>query len=121
MKCLGCDSAIPWDGKSAFCYTCPCGATIFYDEKKGLFPPASLVIGLHKGRELPHIDYYIGKSSYWSPLKQQMYEFLRSEGSIWSWECNKCKKRVLQRATMEKTEGFYRLDFHPELQKLISP
>lgn len=120
MKCLGCDRAIAWDGRGIFCYTCPCGATIFYDEEKGLAPPASLVIALHESRELPHIDYYLGKSNHWSKLKQEMYEFLRSKGAIWSWECEQCKQRVIQRAIMEKKENLYHFGLHHELQKLIS-
>jgi len=66
MKCLGCGTQINWNGNGAFCYTCLCGATVFYDEKvEEVAVPASLITALKKGRELPHIVYYLGKSSYW--------------------------------------------------------
>lgn len=123
MKCLGCDRDIPWDGKSFFAYTCPCGATIFYDEMKwakNMAPPVSLIMCLYEKRELPHIDYYLGKSSHWSKLKQEMYDFLRSKGAIWSWECSQCKEQIIKRSKMEKEEGFYPLEFHKELEQLIS-
>lgn len=119
MKCLGCDREIPWNGTGLFAYTCPCGATIFYDEKKGICPPASLVLGLYEHRELPHIDYYLGKSNFWSKEKQEMCDFLRGKGAIWSWECDQCKERVIERSKMEKQEGFYPLEFHKDLEQLV--
>jgi len=101
-----------------FAYTCPCGATVFYDEQK-IYYPASLIRCLLHDRSLPHIDYYLGKSSFWSPLKQKFYEFLRSKGAIWSWECKECRKNFIKRTLMEKKEGLYPFKLHPELQKLI--
>jgi len=38
IKCIGCDTQIPWDGAGIFSYTCLCGATIFYDERRLFLP-----------------------------------------------------------------------------------
>jgi len=121
MRCLGCNREISWDGRGIFAYTCPCGARVFYDETnpKQIYYPVSLAISLLRGHPLPHIDYYLGKSSFWSHLKQQFYEFLRSKGAIWSWECPECRKRIVERTAMEKAEGFYPFEIHPELRKLM--
>jgi len=118
VKCLGCGRDIPWDGVEMFCYTCPCGALVFY-QGENVFPPASLVLKLGKGEELSHIDYYLGKSSYTSPEKEVFYNSLRERGAIWSWECPECRDRFLQRAKMEIENGLYLLPLHPELAKLI--
>lgn len=120
MKCLGCGAPINWDGKSLFAYTCPCGATILYDETTGYHPPASLIIGLHEKRELPHIDYYLGKSSHTSLEKEGAYKFLREKGCIWSWECDQCRERVIDRTVMEIANGLYAFEVHPSLKEEIN-
>lgn len=117
MKCLGCDREIAWDGKGLFAYTCPCGATVFYDEEKGLALPASLFT--LDPENPPHIDYYLGKSNYWSKRKQEMYEYLKSQGAVWSWQCPKCRDWAIKRAKMEKDNGFYPFEFHWELSRLM--
>jgi hypothetical protein len=120
MKCLGCGGSIPWNGRGVFAYTCSCGATIFYDGKTSIHPPASLVIGLAKKRELPHIDYYLGKSSHTSHEKEEMYDFLRSKGCVWSWECERCKFRTIERIVYEVANKIYRFGIHPALKEAIA-
>lgn len=116
MKCLGCGGDIPWDGKTAFAYTCRCGATIFTDDEK-LYPPASLAfLGV---RPPAHIDYYLGKSDHQSPKKEEMVKYLHGLGSVWSWDCPQCRDRFVERTAMEMANGFYRLPLHPELAKLL--
>jgi hypothetical protein len=119
FHCVGCGSQIPWDGRGLFAYTCPCGATLFANENGKFAVPASLVRAIHEGRELPHLDYYLGKSNYVSLEKQKAYEFLRSLGAKWSWECLQCREKIVERTLMEVREGFYRFGLHPELKNLI--
>jgi len=123
VRCLGCNGTIPWDGKGTLCYTCPCGATIFYDENSGApMIPTSLVIALQGdtlSRNMSHLDYYLGKSAFWSREKEEVCNFLRRKGAVWSWECPQCRDRTIQRARMEKEEGLYRFEHHPDLQKLV--
>lgn len=119
--CVGCGVELAWDGKGLFSYTCPCGATLFADENHRFAFPASLIIGLYEGRELPHIDYYLGWSNYTSEEKEAAYKFLREKGACWSWECDKCCERYLKRKRMEIKEGFLakHIQLHPDLEKLL--
>jgi len=119
LKCLGCGGNIPWDGRGLFAYTCPCGATIFYDEKTGVKPPVSLIIGLHVKRPLPHIDYYLGRSEHASTEKEAMYMLLKEAGSVWSWECEDCRPKVLERTAYEIANNLYRFNLHPALKSLV--
>jgi len=119
MRCLGCNREIPWNGRGVLAYTCSCGAKVFYDETQRLYYPLSLMMCLLHGEPLPHIDYYLGKSSFWSPLKEKFYELLRSKGAIWSWECPKCRERVVKRTAMEIVEGLYPFEIHPRLYELV--
>jgi len=119
FHCVGCGRPIAWDGKGTLCYTCPCGATLFADENHNFALPSSLVIGVVEGRELPHIDHYLGRSNYVSAEKQRAYEDLRKLGCIWSWECKKCKGELLKRTRLEIKEGFIRFELHPELKALL--
>lgn len=102
-KCLGCDTYIGWNGKELFSYTCPCGATILYDEEtEQIAMPASVIIGISKGRALPHLDDLLGESDFTSPLKERITAELREKGFIWMRECDQCQKdgtleRKLQR------------------------
>jgi hypothetical protein len=117
--CVGCGKPIPWDGKGLFAYTCPCGATLFADENGKFAWPASLIKAIFEHGEPPHIDYYLGRSNYDSPEKQKAIEFLRRLGARWSWECNECRRKIVERTLMELHEGFYRFNLHSELKKLI--
>lgn len=90
MTCLGCGRSIPWSGQGTLCYTCPCGATVFVGDS-GLALPASLGLGLARGWELGHLDYYVGVSSYASEQKQDFIRLLRDRGATWSWECAECR------------------------------
>lgn len=91
FKCAGCDSHIPWDGKGNFCYTCPCGAHIFYNGETGqLALPASLVIALHQKRNIPHLDYLVGESGYTSPFKEELILELVEKGAVWMKDCPQC-------------------------------
>jgi len=121
FHCVGCGIEIAWDGTGLWSYTCPCGATLFADENHQFAFPASLIIGLHEGRELPHIDYYLGFSNYISEEKQQAYEFLKSKGAIWSWDCPQCRERYLERKRMQIQHGFLgkHIQLHPNLEKLL--
>lgn len=117
--CVGCGGSIPWDGTGIFAYTCSCGATIFADQNGVPALPASLIIRVKEGRDLPHIDYYLGFSNHVSEEKQRLYEELQKLGAIWSWDCERCKERFLQRKRMEVKERLLRIDLHPELKKLL--
>lgn len=117
--CVGCGSSIPWDGKGAFAYTCRCGATLFADETGKFCLPASLVIGVTKRKELPHLDYYLGISNYVSAEKQRAYEELRALGCTWSWNCPKCKERFLKLKRGQVKVGMIRFEVHPELKALL--
>lgn len=91
--CIGCDRYIGWEGKGLFSYTCPCGATILYDDETGkLAFPASMMLNLAKGISLPHLDDLVGESDFTSPLKEQLIEELRQKGFIWMRECEQCQK-----------------------------
>ncbi len=98
-KCAGCDSIIPWDGKGSFCYTCQCGATLFYEvETLNPVMPASLIRAINALHELgiepksPHIDYYLGDSNYTSVLKDLFIKVLLEMGFIWMKDCEQCKR-----------------------------
>lgn len=136
MKCLGCDRNIVWDGEGPFAYTCVCDATIFYDENNArlLILPSSLLMvieqrllgemwscikGIEISNEIPHTDYYLGKSAHWSKGKQEMYDYLRKKGAIWSWQCPKCRPKTVERTKMQLKKGIYPDKLHPELNKLI--
>ena len=117
--CVGCGNPVAWDGKGVFSYTCPCGATLFADENGKIIMPYSLIKAIIEHREPRHIDYYVGKSNYISLEKLKVIKMLQQLGACWSWECPKCKPKIVQRTIMEIKQGFYRLDIHPELKKLI--
>ena len=97
-KCVGCDGLIPWDGESAFAYTCPCGASMFYDtESLTLAMPASLVWAISRCKagvrpEVPHIGYYIGSSSDPCKIKEIALEQLLALGLIWRKDCEQCRE-----------------------------
>ena len=119
FHCVGCGRTIPWDGKGLFAYTCPCGATLFADEDGKFAWPVSLITAISEHREPPHIDYYLGRSNYDSAEKQKAVEFLRKLGARWSWDCDECRGKIVERTLMEVREGFYHFDLHPELKKLV--
>ena len=99
FKCAGCDRTIPWDGKGTFCYTCQCGATLFY-ETETLSPlmPASLVSAIYYLHnqgikpETPHIDYYLGDSNHTNEIKDKFIKILLKMGFIWMKDCEQCQK-----------------------------
>ncbi|MFA5186468.1 MAG: hypothetical protein WC551_08335 [Patescibacteria group bacterium] len=112
MKCLGCDRAIPWNGEGAFCYTCPCGATVFYrDEPTTLMMPMSLsryLMVLHRGLKGPapgHIDRYVGTSPHTSQLKSIFVEFLQHIGLVWMKDCPQCQQDGTL-SKMQKREAY---------------
>ncbi len=98
-KCVGCDGAIPYGGGGTFCYTCQCGATLFY-ETETLSPlmPASLVSVIYYLQQLgirpetPHIDYYLGDSNHTSEVKDAITKQLLELGFIWMKDCEQCQK-----------------------------
>ncbi len=98
-KCVGCDRTILWDGEGTFCYTCQCGATLFY-ETVTLNPvmPASLIAAINTLHELgvkpasPHIDYYLGDSNYTSGIKDLFIKVLLEMGFVWMKDCEQCKE-----------------------------
>ena len=93
IKCIGCNRDIEWDGKELFSYTCPCGATIFYNETNGhLALPYSLLLNLSKSASLPHLDDLVGESNHTSPFKEMLITELREKGFIWMRECEQCQK-----------------------------
>lgn len=102
-RCVGCDYGINWDGKVTLCWTCPCGAHIFYDDESGsLAPPASLIRAIFGKTELPHLDYLVGRSNFTSPLKESIISGLIFLGAIWMKDCRQCLEngtyqRVLDR------------------------
>ena len=101
-KCLGCDKSIPWDGSSMFSYTCPCGATVFYNEETdAMSMPMSVVIGLRQGRASPHLADLVGESNHTSPIKEQLIKELQASGFIWMEECEQCKRD----GTLKRRQG----------------
>ena len=58
----------------------------------GLALPASLGLGLARGKQLAHLDYYVGLSSHTSEQKNDFIRLLRARGAIWSWECPDCRE-----------------------------
>lgn len=106
FKCVGCDTNIGWDGEGVFCYTCPCGAHIFYDNENGsLAPPASLVFALKLGRPLPHLDYLVGESDHTSAIKERLISELREKGAIWMSECEQCQKDGTLQRKLEREKA----------------
>jgi len=94
---------------------------MFYDPLtfKPTFP-VSFWIALHKNKDLPHIDYYVGKSNHISEEKRLMIQLLKEKGSVWSWECEECKEKVVKRMLMELDSNLYPFSVHPELYQLIT-
>jgi len=116
-KCIGCDSQIPWDGQGLFCYTCPCGATIFYNEETGqITMPGSVLIGLSIGRTTPHLGDLVGQSDYTSPLKERLIAELRERGFIWMEECEQCQKDGTLKRKQER-EDYWTLQ---EAERIIA-
>lgn len=106
-KCIGCDNLVSWDGKSTFCYTCGCGATIFYNEEdKHVALPASLIIGMSGGQTLPHLGDLVGESSHTSPIKEKLIAELREKGFVWMHECEQCKKDGTLKRKQERDTHF---------------
>jgi len=92
FRCIGCDREIGWDGNGAFSYTCPCGSRVFYHKlTEQLALPASLVLALHEGRELPHLDGLVGTSNFTSVLKERFIAELQGKGAIWMEDCEQCQ------------------------------
>lgn len=106
FRCVGCNNIIPWDGTGIFSYTCPCGGHIFYNEDSGqLSPPASLVIAIHEKRDLPHLDYLIGNSSFTSLLKERVIKELTELGAIWMKDCPQCLADGTYQRTLEREKA----------------
>jgi hypothetical protein len=102
-KCIGCDREIGWDGKALFSYTCPCGATTFYNEEGGMVAPTySLARNLQLGVPLPHLNNIVGESTYTSTIKEKFIEELRKKGFIWMEECEECQKDGTLRRKQER-------------------
>jgi len=116
IKCVGCDTQIPWDGTGILSYTCPCGATIFYDETGRWFLPARLIMALAEGRELPHLDYLVGESDHTSFIKEKLIEELREKGAIWVKECEQCRQRKLE---WEKKIAVFEAEMIVKKEKLL--
>lgn len=115
-RCIGCDKEIGWDGKGTLCYTCSCGAHIFYEDHLWqLAPPASLVIAIHEKKDLPHLDYLVGKSDYTSSLKERLIEELKSRGAIWMKDCKQC----LEDGTYQRTLEMEKADAMFEVQVIL--
>lgn len=91
LECVGCGRDIGWDGRGTLCYTCPCGATVFWSPDGTVAYPGSLVLGVARGHGLHHLDYYVGVSAHSSPEKTALIRRLRSLGSVWPWECEECR------------------------------
>jgi hypothetical protein len=89
-RCVGCDIVISWSGEGVLCYTCPCGSHIFYGENSNFLVPTSLVAALVEKRDVPHLDYLIGSSSYTSPIKERLMNDLIAYGAIWMKDCPQC-------------------------------
>ena len=117
--CVGCGNPIHWNGKGLFAYTCPCGATLFADRNGKLLIPSSLIKAIAENREPPHIDYYLGKSNHMSLEKLKVIEMLQRLGACWSWECEKCRNKIVERTRLIVKQGLYPFAVHPELKKLI--
>ena len=123
MRCLGCGSAIPWDGEGLSAYACPCGATLFYEDgNNALAPPVSLLKSIGGGGPMSkpmHLDYYLGISKFESDLRTKIIGELRSRGSVWSWECGECREHFLRLKRAQRKASFLRFDLHPELEALL--
>jgi hypothetical protein len=90
------------------------------DDDGRMYFPASLVRVLAEGGKAPHIDYYLGRSNHTSETKEKLIDLLRGLGSIWSWECEECRNKVVSMTREEVREGLIRLDdLHPVLRRLV--
>lgn len=131
--CLGCGRDLGFlEDTGPLAYTCPCGATIFYEpplhfqagtlcirEGQKILIPVSLPRSIAEMRSLPHIDYYLGKSAHTNEDKERFIEILRGLGACWSWQCAECRPRFIERTRMEVKERLYPLPLHSELKKII--
>ena len=124
--CVGCGAPSGWDGQGMWAATCACGAIMLSpdtEDSQHTFP-ASLILNTIKKEDVPHIDYYLGLSDYESAEKLAMIKVLRDMGSIYSWECNKCIKKLVEREAYFYAQGltsFNRhLRYHPDLLSLIN-
>lgn len=121
-KCIGCDSKIRWDGTGAFSYTCPCGATIFYNEENGsLAPTFSFVRNLQIGISLPHLNDLVGESTYSSPIKEELIEELRRKGYIWMEECEQCQKDGTLRRKQERENYLVMMEAESIIRRQSNP
>lgn len=102
-----------------FAYTCPCGATVLATETHQAVLPASLAMAVKTRRELPHVDDYLGISNHVSTEKQVVYEMLRRLGSVWSWECDECRGRLLALRKEQLESGMIRFELFPDLKRLV--
>mgnify|MGYP001574488052 CR=1 FL=1 len=92
-RCIGCNARIPWDGTGLFSFTCQCGATIFLNDETGQTAmPSSVIIGVSKGKNLPHLNDLVGNSDFTSVGKQKLISQLRGSGLIWMRECEQCRE-----------------------------
>ncbi|MBA7688486.1 hypothetical protein ES703_96968 [subsurface metagenome] len=119
MNCLGCGIDLEWlKGFGTVCFTCPCGSTIFVDDRGHALIPISLMRCLAEDRNIPHIDYYVGKSAHVSPEKESFIAMIKGLGAIWSWECPECRQKVLENSRLKAMDRLYP-ELHPELQRFI--
>jgi hypothetical protein len=119
VRCLGCGKELPFDENDTICYTHSCGATVFYGENT-TFLPVSLLSAIKMGTAMPHIDYYVGFSSFESPVKTKFIEGLKLHGATWSWECKECLKRNIPKLKfLLGSRAMKREDFHPDLLKAL--
>jgi len=122
-RCIGCGNVYKFDSEM-IAFTCPCGCRLFYNSDEHIsYIPVSLFFAMYgkikENKELPHIDYYLGKSGFMDREKKEVIEFFKEKGAIWSWECPKCKERFIERTRFELRHKLYPFELHPELEKLV--
>lgn len=118
MCCIGCGAAVcdmeRGQTMAISCGTCGAGSPVLVSEDRTFIaPPASLVLALNgpaSGKELPHLEYYLGYSDHESDLKAQIKANLEALGSSTQKDCprEECR-RAYSRALKRQHEPLERL------------
>ena len=92
IRCIGCGRIVGRNIKAAsgWCYTCPCGGTLFEFDGQFSALPTSLVMSMKGVRDPPHIEYYLGCSDFMDERKKEVLTQLKLAGSVSFEECPVC-------------------------------
>jgi len=107
LCCVGCGRRVSKPAKH-LAISCRCGAMSPFLYLEGLgqvhsFPGSFLVLKINyalsgKNPNMPHIEYFLGRSRHTSPMKADTEASLRAIGCISENECPECVQRTVSTA-----------------------